>query len=69
MLMYAARYADVGVFQLSCAVLDEVLTETEATRIRQQRDDEGRNLLHHAAEAGNDQMLGEVTYGAFRWYR
>lgn len=60
LLMYAARCADVVVFQLSCGMVREFLTEPDDHY--RLRDDEGRTLLHHAAEAASNQVVAEVMY-------
>lgn len=62
LLMYAARYAcDVKVFRDSLKLMKGLFSQEDIRCICKDQDIEGRNLLHHAAEARSDQMLEEVT--------
>lgn len=61
LLMYAARHADAPVFIRSHELVDALLSKKDTFSLCLARDDEGRTLLHHAAEARSEQMLRKVT--------
>lgn len=61
LLMYAARHADAAVFLRSHELASALLSKTDTYCLCLARDNEGRTLLHHAAEARSDQMLRKVT--------
>lgn len=60
LLMYAARCTDFAVFKQSTKLVQDYLSGDEALDQFKGRDSENRTLLHHAADAGSDQVLAEV---------
>lgn len=61
-LMYAVGYGDVNVFHTSLKVLESYLDKTDVERHFKAQDNEGKNILHHAVQANNDNMLGKVIF-------
>lgn len=65
LLMYAARYATVGVFAACFDLAKTLLKTDDVVKYCKAKDSEDRTLLHYAAEARDDSMLPEVIVLAF----
>lgn len=60
LLMYATRCKDFAVFKQSTELVHACLSKDDVVIHFREQDSAGRNLLHHAADAGDDQVLAKV---------
>lgn len=60
LLMYAARCADPEIFAQSKLPVETHLGSDEGSLQWEARDRDGKTVLHHAAEAGSDDVLNQV---------